>query len=82
MEANREKRETQLPTDADLVRSAKNGDSAAFEELVKRHTRQVFSVAQHITGSREDAEDVTQETFLRRAAISKTFRRERGSIPG
>lgn len=51
--------------DMDLVHSAKRGDIAAFEELVRRHTRRVFAVAQHITRSREDAEEVSQETFLR-----------------
>lgn len=51
--------------DMDLVHSAKRGEIAAFEELVRRHTKRVFAVAQHITRSREDAEEVSQETFLR-----------------
>jgi len=61
--------QTQLNTqplpDMDLVHSAKRGQIAAFEELVRRHTKRVFAVAQHITRSREDAEEVSQETFLR-----------------
>jgi len=51
--------------DIDLVHSAKRGEIPAFEELVRRHTKRVFAVAQHITRSREDAEEVSQETFLR-----------------
>jgi RNA polymerase sigma-70 factor, ECF subfamily len=40
-----------------LVASAKAGDMAAFEELVRRYDRNVFRIAQHITQNREDAED-------------------------
>src|SRR5262244_2140638 len=48
-----------------LVQSAKGGDVAAFEELVKRYDRNVFRIAQHITQNREDAEDVVQDAFLK-----------------
>src|SRR5712672_4772422 len=48
-----------------LVRAAKRGDDAAFEELVRRYDRNVFRIAQHITQNREDAEDVVQEAFLK-----------------
>jgi RNA polymerase sigma-70 factor (ECF subfamily) len=48
-----------------LVRAAKEGDAAAFEQLLRRNQAMVFRVAQHITGSREDAEEVTQEAFLK-----------------
>jgi RNA polymerase sigma-70 factor (ECF subfamily) len=46
-----------------LVAAAKCGDAQAFEELVFRHERRVFAVAQRITNNREDAEDVVQESF-------------------
>jgi RNA polymerase sigma-70 factor (ECF subfamily) len=48
-----------------LVNAAKAGDVSAFEQLVKRYDRNVFRIAQHITHSREDAEDVVQEAFLK-----------------
>lgn len=48
-----------------LVRAAKRGDDAAFEELVRRYDRNVFRIAQHITQNREDAEDVVQDAFLK-----------------
>jgi RNA polymerase sigma-70 factor (ECF subfamily) len=48
-----------------LVNAAKTGDVSAFEQLVKRYDRNVFRIAQHITHSREDAEDVVQEAFLK-----------------
>lgn len=56
---------TQSAADIDLVQSAKQGDISAFEELVRRHTKRVFAIASHITRSREDAEEVSQETFLK-----------------
>jgi RNA polymerase sigma-70 factor, ECF subfamily len=58
-----------LPTAEDsemaLVHAAKKGDMSALEELLRRSQATVFRVAQHITGSREDAEEVTQEALLR-----------------
>jgi RNA polymerase sigma-70 factor (ECF subfamily) len=48
-----------------LVGAARNGDVAAFEQLVKRYDRNVFRIAQHITQNREDAEDVVQDAFLK-----------------
>ena len=44
---------------------AKKGDTAAFEQLVRQYERQIFRVAQHITQNREDAEDITQDAFLK-----------------
>ena len=48
-----------------LVQAAKRGDVGAFEQLVKRYDRNIFRIAQHITQNREDAEDVTQDAFLK-----------------
>jgi RNA polymerase sigma-70 factor, ECF subfamily len=49
--------------DMTLVAAAKNGNRKAFETLVKRHENKMFFVARRITRSREDAEDVVQQTF-------------------
>jgi RNA polymerase sigma-70 factor (ECF subfamily) len=51
--------------EAALIYSAKQGDMAVFEKLIKRHTAMIFRIAMHITGSREDAEDVVQDAFLK-----------------
>jgi len=48
-----------------LVTQARDGDTRAFAELVKRYEAKIFRLAQHITQNREDAEDVLQETFLK-----------------
>jgi len=52
------------PNDRDLVRAAKNGDLSAFNTLVKRHERRIYGLARRFTGSEQDAQDVTQQTFL------------------
>jgi RNA polymerase sigma-70 factor, ECF subfamily len=58
-------RATGLDKDLDgaLVAAAKRGNAQAFEEIVSRHKQKVLAVAQRITNNREDAEDVTQESF-------------------
>lgn len=48
-----------------LVAAAKQGDPAAFAELVRRYERKIFRLAQNITQNREDAEDAMQEAFLK-----------------
>jgi RNA polymerase sigma-70 factor (ECF subfamily) len=54
---------TNKHSDDALVAAIKRGDTQAFEELVLRHKQRVLAVAQRITNNREDAEDVTQESF-------------------
>jgi len=60
----------------ELVRRAKAGDLAAFEELVSRHERQVYSLAFRILQSPHDAEDVTQQAFLSAVENLAKFREE------
>jgi RNA polymerase sigma-70 factor (ECF subfamily) len=52
-------------SDAAAVALACDGDSEAFRALVERHGRAVFRLAHRMTGSRTDAEDIVQETFIR-----------------
>jgi RNA polymerase sigma-70 factor, ECF subfamily len=49
----------------ELVTAARKGDVSAFETLVNRYERKIFRLGMNITGSREDAEDVMQEAFLK-----------------
>ena len=50
-------------SDSTLITAVKNGESQAFEFLVKRHESKTFSVAFRITRNREDAQDVVQQAF-------------------
>src|SRR5580692_2203643 len=51
--------------DEELVAAAKGGDDLAFETIVKRHRQRIFALALRYSRSREDAEDVVQQTFQR-----------------
>ena len=48
-----------------LVSQAREGDTQAFGQLVRRYEGKIFRLAQHVTQNREDAEDVLQETFMK-----------------
>jgi RNA polymerase sigma-70 factor (ECF subfamily) len=48
----------------ELVRSARRGDAAAFEQLVRLHLRAAYGVAFAVTNDPNDAEDVTQDAFI------------------
>ena len=50
--------------DVHWVRLAQAGSLEAFETLVGRHERLIYTIARRITANDEDAEDVTQQTFL------------------
>ena len=52
-------------TDATLVRRVLEGDTAAFTMLVDRHAAACTRFAMRMLGNREDAEDATQESFIR-----------------
>jgi RNA polymerase sigma-70 factor (ECF subfamily) len=59
--------------DALLVAAAKARDTRAFELLVERHERKIFSVAQRIPRNREDAEDIVQQSFQKAFIHLKKF---------
>lgn len=61
----------------DLVERAKNGDTAAFDQLMIRYQRRVVSTAWRILGSEEDAKDAAQEVFLRAYRYLKGFKEGR-----
>jgi RNA polymerase sigma-70 factor (ECF subfamily) len=52
-------------TDAMLVRRVLDGDASAFTTLVDRHAAACTRFAMRMLGNREDAEDATQESFVR-----------------
>ncbi len=62
--------------DQDLVARWQKGDEAAFEELISRHERRVYRLLYRMMGSKEDAEDLTQETFLSLHRYGHRFRAE------
>ncbi|HEX5970813.1 MAG TPA: sigma-70 family RNA polymerase sigma factor [Gemmatimonadaceae bacterium] len=59
-----DERRATIERDAALVRRVRDGDTAAFDEIVKAYMRPVFQVAYRVVGHREDAEDLVQDCFL------------------
>jgi RNA polymerase sigma-70 factor (ECF subfamily) len=51
--------------DKELVRTIRTGDSAAFEQLVRRKTPKVYALCYRIIGNAEDARDIAQLVFIK-----------------
>lgn len=62
--------------DQGWIEQSRQGDQEAFASLVRRYQRMIYALAYRMTGSAADAEDVTQETFIRAHAQLGTFRAE------
>jgi RNA polymerase sigma factor, sigma-70 family len=48
-----------------LIKKVKKGDHQAFADLVERYKNSVYSICLRMVGNREEAEDLSQETFIR-----------------
>ena len=57
-----------------VIRRVQRGDTDAFEALVAAYEKNVFNVALQMTGNREDAQDMTQEAFLKAYSSLSSFR--------
>jgi RNA polymerase sigma-70 factor (ECF subfamily) len=62
--------------DRELVTRWQAGDESAFEQLIRIHQRRVFGMLYRMMGTREEAEDVAQETFLSLHRHGRKFRSE------
>ena len=69
-----------LSQDQSLVGRCLGGDETAWEELVRVHTRQVYGLCFRFTNSGSEAQDLTQEVFLRVFRTIKSFRSTEGSF--
>lgn len=63
-----------MDKDTELVQRARDGDLAAFRELVEKHKQNVYYLAWDLTRNREDAQDISQDVFLRAFRSIKNFR--------
>ena len=57
-----------------VIRRVQHGDTEAFELLVAAYEKTVYNVALQMTGSREDAQDLTQDAFLKAYSSLDSFR--------
>jgi RNA polymerase sigma-70 factor (ECF subfamily) len=69
-----------LDPDYSLVERCLRGEDAAWEEMVKTHTRRVYSLCYRFTGKDSEAQDLAQEVFLRVFRTLKTFRTGEGTF--
>ncbi len=60
--------------DAVLVRRAQDGDMGAYDELIRRYQERVYATVYHMTSNHEDANDLTQETFIKGFQALKSFK--------
>jgi len=68
------------PNDSELVGRMAAGDREAFAELFRRHQATVFRFSRQMIGSREAAEDVTQDVFIALARNVRRFDPAMGSL--
>ena len=69
-----------LDTDSILVERCLEGDQGSWEDLVKVHTRRVYAICYRFLGKDEEAQDLTQEVFLRIFKTLKSFRAGEGNF--
>jgi len=62
--------------DGELVRRAKEGDTQAFGELIARYQKTVFRIVLRMVKNPDDADDLTQDTFIRAHRGLGTFKEE------
>lgn len=67
---------TLTQTDSSLIARCQKADIAAFNEIVSRYKGKIYNYLYRMTGSAEDAEDLTQEVFVRMYTNIGSFRAE------
>ena len=60
--------------EVDLVKRARRGDLASYDELVKRYQERIYATIYHMTGNHEDANDLAQESFIKAFSALKSFK--------
>ncbi|MBI2683008.1 MAG: sigma-70 family RNA polymerase sigma factor [Acidobacteriales bacterium] len=55
----------ETPNSTQLIKRCLDGDSAAWEEIVRLHNRRIYNICYRFTGSPDDAEDLSQEVFIK-----------------
>ena len=63
-----------------LVRRCIGGDAAAWEEIVQRYHRRIYNICYRFAGSGDDAQDLTQEVFIKMYRTLNSYDVERGAF--
>jgi RNA polymerase sigma-70 factor (ECF subfamily) len=72
--------ERRLDAESQLIDRCLSGDEAAWDELVRTYTRRVYAVCYRFIGKDGEAQDLTQEVFMRVFRTLKSFRAGEGSF--
>lgn len=65
---------------AALIRRCIAGDAAAWEEIVQRYHRRIYNICYRFSGSGEDAQDLTQDVFIKMYKTLNSYDLERGAF--
>lgn len=65
---------------ATLVRRCVAGDPAAWEEIVQKYNRRIYNICYRFAGSSDDAQDLTQEVFIKMYRTLNSYDTERGAF--
>jgi RNA polymerase sigma factor (sigma-70 family) len=57
-----------------LVDRTRRGDLSAYDELVRRYQERIYATIYHMTANHEDANDLTQESFIKAFQALKSFK--------
>jgi len=63
-----------------LVRRCISGDAAAWQEIVQRYHRRIYNICYRFAGSADDAQDLTQEVFIKMYRTLSSYDVERGAF--
>jgi RNA polymerase sigma factor (sigma-70 family) len=63
-----------------LVRRCLAGEAAAWEEIVQRYHRRIYNLCYRFAGSAEDAQDLTQDVFIKMYRTLNSYDAERGAF--
>jgi RNA polymerase sigma factor (sigma-70 family) len=62
------------PVDRELVRRSQAGDTAAYDDLIRRYQERVYATIYHMTANHEDANDLAQDTFVKAWQALRSFK--------
>jgi RNA polymerase sigma-70 factor (ECF subfamily) len=60
--------------ETELVKRARRGDLGAYDDLVRRYQERVYATVYHMTSNHEDANDLTQDAFIKAYQALKSFK--------
>ena len=69
-----------MENDLELLKRCLSGDNRAWEALLKAHNRKIYNLCYRFTGRTVEAEDLTQEVFIKIFQTLKSYDQEQGTF--